>query len=162
MSKEIERKFLINEMPNLNKICTGDYEMPYTYAHIEQYYLNYAPEIRIRKHNNMHSITYKSDGDLIREELESNISRETFENLKQKAKTCIKKTRYYVPADKYFLEIDDYDDLDLITVEIEFIDEESAQNFKPFDWFGKEVTYDKQYKNKNLARYGLNGCGNYE
>lgn len=155
MGKEIERKFLLKEMPNLNKICTGDLDMPYTYANIEQYYLSYDPEIRIRKHNNMHFIAYKSDGDLIREELESTISKITFENLKQKAKACIKKTRYYVPNGKHFLEIDEYDNLDLITVEVEFIDEECANSFNPPEWFGKEVTDDERYKNKNLARYGL-------
>lgn len=103
----------------------------------------------------MHFITYKSGGELIREELESTINKNTFENLKPKAKSCIKKTRYYVPVGKYFLEIDEYNDLDLITVEVEFIDEKCANSFNPPEWFGKEVTNDERYKNKNLARYGL-------
>jgi len=43
-----------------------------------------------------------------------------------------------------------------MVTEIEFDNIEDAENFKPLDWFGEEVTYNEKYKNKNLARYGLN------
>ena len=39
----------------------------------------------------------------------------------------------------------------LVLVEVEFFTTEQADNFKPTDWFGREVTVDKRYKNKSLA-----------
>lgn len=45
------------------------------------------------------------------------------------------------------------DDLDgLVTVETEFSSEEQAEAFVKPSWFGDDITEDKRYKNKNLAR----------
>ena len=37
-------------------------------------------------------------------------------------------------------------------VEVEFIDIDSANNFEIPCWFGNEVTRDKEFRNKNLAK----------
>ena len=39
----------------------------------------------------------------------------------------------------------------LVLVEVEFSSIEQANNFQPADWFGREVTTEKCYKNKALA-----------
>ena len=43
----------------------------------------------------------------------------------------------------------------LITVETEFKSEKEANEFIVPNWYGKEITYDKRYKNKNLARCSI-------
>ena len=147
--KEIERKFLVEEMPDLWQLPTA--------IDIEQFYLTYSPEIRIRKQSNQEYATFtvKSEGDMVRKEDETTINLIAFENLKKIAKGSIEKTRYYINEGRYTFEIDEYKDLDLMTVEVEFNSIEEAKEFNPPEWFGKEVTEDKRYKNKNLARYGL-------
>ena len=42
----------------------------------------------------------------------------------------------------------------LVTVEVEFSSLEEAESFSPPAWFGEDITEDKRYKNKNLARNG--------
>ena len=67
----------------------------------------------------------------------------------------VEKTRYEIPlAGGIVAELDVYHGkLDgLITVETEFESEKQANAFSPPSWFGKDVTTDKRYKNKNLAR----------
>ena len=56
---------------------------------------------------------------------------------------------------KKIAEVDLYINLNnLKIVEVEFESEKEANNFKPPKWFGKEVTYNLEYKNKNLALRG--------
>lgn len=154
MSKEIERKFLIKKLPNLNDKQYKEY--------IEQYYLSKNPEIRIRKkireidikNKVTYYMTIKSEGNLVRDELEFQIYPSVFNQLKAQANdNRIIKTRYYLPCGKYTVNLDVYHSIVLLTVEVEFRDIEEANSFNPPDWFGEEVTNDKRYKNKNLAKY---------
>lgn len=67
----------------------------------------------------------------------------------------IEKNRYDIPLyDGLIAELDIYHgDLEgLIIVETEFKTEEQADSFIVPDWFGEEITENKRYKNKNLAR----------
>lgn len=146
---EIERKFLVKQIPN----------NLYRYIHnkIEQYYICFNPEIRIRKINDFYFLTIKSDGDILREEVEIPIDREIYEKLK-----CISnfggiiKNRYLIPYEKYTCELDIYDNIkELVVVEVEFNSLKEASNFIIPEWFGDEVTNKDEFKNKNLARYGL-------
>ena len=68
----------------------------------------------------------------------------------------IEKRRYYMPYGKYTVEIDVYQrSLEgLVVCEVEFPNEDEALSFVPPEFFGKEVTSDKRYKNKNLASTG--------
>ena len=54
---EIERKFLIKDLPDLSK---------YDYVDIEQGYLSTEPVVRIRKKNDKYMLTYKGSGKLAR------------------------------------------------------------------------------------------------
>ena len=40
----------------------------------------------------------------------------------------------------------------LKTVEVEFCSEEDAKNFEIPNWFGEEITYNKEYKNAYLSK----------
>ena len=53
----------------------------------------------------------------------------------------------------YPLELDVYEGslAGLVVAEVEFETTEESQRFSPPDWFGKEVTEDKYYKNSHLA-----------
>jgi adenylate cyclase len=42
----------------------------------------------------------------------------------------------------------------MLSVEVEFKTEEESDQFVIPNWFGKEVTDDEKYKNKNLAMSG--------
>jgi adenylate cyclase len=62
---EIERKFLVEKIPDLTNAQA---------IHIEQGYLSFSPEVRIRKRDEIFYLTVKSDGDIAREEYEIEIS----------------------------------------------------------------------------------------
>ncbi len=143
---EIERKFLVQNLPNLNN---------YPHKDIVQGYISFNPEIRIRKANDKCYLTVKSEGTISREENEIEINLTIFSSLLKIVKgRIIYKTRYFIPlADSLNAELDVYhEDLDgLFTVEVEFLNMQDAQNFLPPNWFFEEITEDKKYKNKNLA-----------
>ncbi len=133
-------------------------------AELEQSYLDFGegdePERRIRKLAKNGSAEYfyteKGKGDLFREEEEYEISEYSYERLKELTiSATLIKTRYYLPLDdRLEAEIDVYGgSLSGLTVaEVEFKSLEEAQNFAAPAWFGEEITYDKSYKNKNLAK----------
>lgn len=93
----------------------------------------------------------KSRGLLEREEYKANISKETFDEMYLNCKRCISKTRYVYIQGSYAYEIDVYDDLEELTLEVEFASREESDNFIVPDWFGTDITYDENYKNVNLA-----------
>lgn len=143
---EIERKFLVKYLPDLTnskKII------------IEQAYLNLNPEIRIRKENDKYFYTTKSSGDLVRRESNKEIDSLTYYKLKENIiGNIINKTRYLINYNNYLLEIDIYEGFleGLIVVEVEFETEEEAHLFEIPMFFGREITYESEYKNKNLSR----------
>jgi len=144
---EIERKFLVASLPDLTSLG---------FKKLEQAYLSFEPEIRIRCVDNEYYLTEKSDGDLVRTEIERSIDNESYQILSNLIQSrIINKTRYYIKINSELTaELDIYyEELEgLATIEVEFKSEEEANNFVVPDWFGKEITYDERYKNKNLAR----------
>lgn len=154
MAKEIERKFLAKDMPSI----TEDNE---SYL-IEQYYISTNPEIRLRMVQNLNSnqvnyyMTQKSDGTEVREEIETEVDKSFYINNQEKMiGHVIRKTRTRIPLEnKLIAELDVYHGIDLRVVEVEFKDESEANAFILPQWFGKEVTNDKRYKNKNLVIKG--------
>ena len=146
---EIERKFLIKELP--------DYLWKYESVSIEQFYIALNPEVRIRKINERHLLTFKTDGNLERKEMEIPITKLQFDNLKNMALfEGVYKTRYFIPEDKYICELDIYNNIkNLITVEVEFNSKQEADNFNVPKWFGHEITNIQEFKNKNLAQNGF-------
>jgi CYTH domain-containing protein len=158
MPNEIEKKFKVKKLPTeLLKTITP--------LNLTQTYLE-APkgeERRVRAINNEKFVmTVKrstSQDGLIREEIEKEISKEDYELfLHQQVGTQIKKKRFKIPADNDLTyEVDIYeDDLDgLMVVEVEFPTEEMANSFEKPDWFGRDVTANKAYKNASLASKGM-------
>jgi len=154
---EIEKKWLIDK----DKI-------PYNLSNaevieIEQTYISFSPEIRVRRINKGEEYTFAvktnmtSDG-MIRDEMENSITEEEYNNMiKKREGSTIYKTRYQFLDGDYVLAIDIFSgDLEgLAYLEIEFENEEQANNFKEPNWVIKDVTGDVNYKNGHLARYGI-------
>ena len=141
---EIERKFLIKELPDLSK---------YEYVDIEQGYLSTNPVVRIRKKNDKYVLTYKGSGLMSREELEAALTKESYEHLLEKIDGhAITKRRYLIPLEPYTIELDVfYGHMEgLIMAEVEFPSVEEANNFNPPNWFGVDVTEDRRYHNSNM------------
>ncbi|MAG39730.1 hypothetical protein CMI41_02075 [Candidatus Pacearchaeota archaeon] len=107
-------------------------------------------EIRLRSKNKEYALTIKGEGTISREEEEIEITEEVFKkNWPLTSGKRLKKKRAAIRYRDLIAEIDFYQDRNLITAEIECESEEVAKNLIPF---GKDVTEDKKYKNKNLAR----------
>ncbi|MDR1100755.1 MAG: AAA family ATPase [Clostridiales bacterium] len=168
MAAEIERKFLISEknIPSYLLSIAEKFE-------IEQIYLKFPSprnlsEIRLRKSNDTYFITEKiSNGNqlLFRQEIEKPIPRAEYERLAAgRQGEIIKKTRYKIPGNKTGsagrdIELDLYEGnlSGLIVAELEFPTVREAKKFAAPDWFGKDITEDKSYKNASLAQKGLPG-----
>lgn len=155
MNNEIERKFLVNEIPeDLYK---------YPSSHLSQGYLDAADdgtEVRIRRSEDRFFKTVKSGHGLERKEIETVIGSEVYDGLwPETAGMRIEKRRYEVPYEGHIIELDIYlgDLAGLIVAEVEFDSVEASERFIPPSWFGKEVTNDPGYKNRNLAVYGRPG-----
>ena len=156
-SKEIEKKWLINEK-----------DIPYDLSkadkfEVEQTYICFEPEIRIRKLNDgeFYTLTIKAnmsvDG-LVRDEVEYYISEDEYEEiLKKKEGNTIHKTRYQLYDGDFLREIDIFkgDLAGLAYMETEFDTEDIAKGEAEPSWVIKNVTSDKRYKNGSLARYGI-------
>lgn len=156
-SVEIEKKWLINKD-----------QIPYNLSNsevikIEQTYICFSPEIRVRKINDGKEYTFAvktnmtSDG-MIRDEMENSIIQEEYNNLMKKQEgNTIYKTRYQFLDGDYLLAVDIFSgELDgLAYLEIEFENQEEANNFQTPNWVIKDVTGDINYKNGHLARYGI-------
>lgn len=152
MEKEIERKFVINE--NI-----PEYLHPFEKKYVFQNYLSVDEneEIRIRMQDEegmkTYDMSYKNGTGLIREELKFKIGETIYSDLSEKiVEKPIKKYRQFYHLGVNQLMIDTYLETGtpLMVAEIEFTSEEEAKKFNPPPWFGEEVTYDDQFKNRNL------------
>lgn len=153
---EIERKFLVNEIPqNLDS---------YKKFEIEQGYISTKPTIRIRKINKKYVLTVKSkfavcksDGDpIINNELECEITEKEYEALKERIDgDLIQKFRYIIPLEQELeAELDVFQGrlLGLVFAEVEFTSVEEANNFSKPTWFGRDVSDDRRYRNSEIAK----------
>lgn len=141
---EIERKFLIKKLPELSN---------YKFVDIEQGYLSTSPVVRIRKKGDKYILTYKGEGLMAREEIEAALTEDAYEHLKEKIDgNLISKRRYFIPFEKYTIELDIFSGhMDgLIMAEVEFESIEEANSFVPPEWFGADVTDDLHYHNCNM------------
>lgn len=147
---EIERKFLIGNIPDLSE---------YKYHEIEQAYLNTNPVVRIRKEDDTYYLTYKGKGFMAREEYNLPLNKESYEHLLKKADgNIISKRRYLIPYDKYTIELDIFTGVfqGLVIAEVEFDSVDEANSFIGPDWFVEDVTSDKKYHNSYLSKLDLN------
>ena len=147
MGKEIERKFLIKELPaNLEE---------YSFHEMEQGYLCTAPVVRVRREDDEYYLTYKGRGFIEREEYNLPLTKEAYFHLVEKADgMIIKKRRYLIPFEKYTIELDIFDEplKPLIFAEVEFPSLEEAGAFTPPVWFGEDVTGRREYTNSYLSQ----------
>ena len=144
---EIERKFLLNTIPN------DLYDYP---CHeIEQGYLCTSPVVRIRKEDNTYYLTYKGKGKMAREEYNLPLTAESYAHLREKIDgRLITKTRYLVPIhDSLTAEVDVFSSPQqgLHLAEVEFESIEDANAFIPPEWFGEDVTEDGRYHNSFMS-----------
>lgn len=149
MAQEIERKFLLKRFP---------YEL-YPYkprVNVKQGYLSVDPNYEVRITSRLY-LTSKVGAGLSRTEINTKITQENFDILWPLTDgKRVEKIRHFYPLNNGTLlaEIDEYVGANqgLITVEVEFPNEEEANLFSPPDWFGEEVTFEKKYKNAQLAK----------
>lgn len=152
MALEVERKFLVEELPELN-------EEQHHCVRIEQGYLAIEPdgtEVRLRNNDNYDfELTVKTTGDLVREEITASLHALDFRNLWRATEgRRVIKDRWRIPLDE-----ENKAELDLFhgtlqglaIVEVEFETVSESEDFTPPNWFGQEVTRHGFFKNKNLA-----------
>ena len=85
---EIERKFLVRELPDLSGV---------RFSEIKQGYFSIKPERRVRKMDNIYLLTEKGEGDMVREEIEREIDEKTaLEYFAQSKTYIIEKKRYFL------------------------------------------------------------------
>ena len=149
-SREIERKFLVKQLPsNLNE-CENRW--------IEQGYLaatRDGTQVRLRKAGTRHTLAVKRGRGHNRQEWEIDLIPEQFNELWSGTEgRRLKKTRYEIPYGDHVIEVDVYDGRNhgLVVAEVEFDDDEQCTRFIPPKWFGKEVSGKSRYSNVKLAR----------
>jgi CYTH domain-containing protein len=148
-NREIERKFLVKELPD-------DLTKSRCFL-IEQGYLateSAGRQVRLRKTGSGTSLTFKVGRSSHREEREIKLSPKQFAVLwPGTTGRRLRKLRYEVPWKGLLIEIDIYRGrhAGLVVAEVEFPDRASCRKFKPPSWFGREVTGEKRYSNVRLA-----------
>lgn len=144
---EIERKWLVRELPNLSNVRSES---------ICQAYICTAPVVRIRKQGERYILTVKGGGLMAREELNLPLDEATFYRLLTKSEGgIIKKTRYFLPLDDgLMVELDHFESPmeGLYLAEIEFPTVEAAKAFPGLPWFGEDVTEDTRYHNSVMSK----------
>lgn len=157
-NREIERKFLVPELP------TDIDEHPST--RVAQGYLavDGKDELRIRERSNGDfTLTLKQGSGMSRAEQEVQLTEGLFRQLWPGTEgRRVFKDRHEVPlaGRQNKIELDVYREqlAGLSVAEIEFDSEEEAATFEPPPWFGREVTDNSGYKNRALAeRANLDG-----
>ncbi len=149
MSSEIERKFLLGELPDWLAERAGE--------RISQGYLTNGegPEIRLRRAGEHTLLTVKKGAGEIREELEVELDPYLFRTLwPLTAGRRVTKTRLRQSLGQgQTAEIDVYAEglAGLVVGEVEFSSSEESRKFRPPAWMGKEITGDGRYANRELA-----------
>lgn len=142
---EIERKWILQRVPTEFRLVRN--------SQIEQFYLSTNSEVRLRHNpasNEPFRITVKGEGTLTREEIETKVSENFYNQLKDFVdKPPIKKDYFIFNCGGYPLAVSVVDDGAFIYAEVEFESEEQARNFQlPID-DAIEVTENPEYKMKN-------------
>jgi adenylate cyclase len=148
-NREIERKFLIRQLPNKLK-RSRRYVIQQGYLATE----SAGRQVRLRKKGRTASLTFKLGRGAHREEREIRLSQKQFAALwPGTAGRRLSKVRYEIPWKNLMIEIDIYRGrhAGLVVAEVEFPDRVTCRRFRPPPWFGREVTGDKRYSNVRLA-----------
>jgi len=154
MALEIERKFLVKEAPLW-------YEQ-FPHKEIIQWYLtdpSTGKSIRVRKIDNEYKMTRKKWSGLVRDEIESSLTKDEFDQLWRDVEHhFLEKTRYYIPYEDVTIELDIYKNLNgLMTAEVEFKTKRDAKKFVKPQWFGEDLTMVREANNAYIAKHGVDG-----
>lgn len=135
MEQEIERKFLVKEIPSLTGIKP---------VHYERYFLQRGSTVeeRIQKKDNTFEYEKKVTISPIESHKEKKvISEEEYSNLKQTSSDAIIRNSFVLNTNpEVSLKIYEARFKGLVRAEVEFKSVEEAKSFTPFDWMGKEIT----------------------
>ena len=162
MSKEIERKFLVNsleDVPGLDQAKATEVEQGY--LAIDEH-----GEVRIRRKTSegksKYTQAFKSSDSLAiaegRDEVDLPITEEFFNEFWPFTEgRRILKTRFDLFVDGYKIEFDKFKGQlsGLLIAEVEFETVEARQSFMPPEWFGIEVSANPEYKNAWMALNGI-------
>lgn len=152
MGQEIERRFIVESMPD--SVIAGQPS-----SRIRQGYVDAKPgkELRARDKNGRFFLTQKRGSGLVREEHEIEVEQVVFDMIWPLTEgRRVEKTRYHVEQDEWTMEIDIYhgDLSGRMSLEVEFADEHQAAAYQAPSWAGREVTEDSRYNNAHLALHG--------
>ncbi|WP_419871567.1 CYTH domain-containing protein [Candidatus Pristimantibacillus sp. PTI5] len=159
MSLEIERKFLLPEFPSAlvqeaKLKVLSEQRIEQTYLAIDE-----NQELRVRRIVDLasgevtYTHTFKLGNGLLREEIEYSISESIYgQVIKAFGFVPLTKNRITAEWNGRVIEIDTYDQIALSVLEVEFDSEEAANTFQAPDWFGKDISSERQYSNKKVWR----------
>lgn len=154
---EIERRFLVADLPPLRAVETNRISQSYLVAEA-------GSSVRIRSYNeSAHFLGIKSLADrastLVRIEAEIELTERQFRELSQSVRwgPIVKvRHRVYLQDVRVAVDVDVFEGelLGLIVAEVEFGSVQESSEFVVPDWFGVEVTEDRRYLNSSLAISG--------
>ncbi|WP_028609842.1 CYTH domain-containing protein [Paenibacillus harenae] len=159
MSMEIERKFLLDAEPGT--VIEEQKLKVLSEQRIEQTYLamDDLQELRVRRIVDQatgdvtFTHTFKLGSGLSREEIEYAISESIYEQLINAfGYVALTKNRITAEWNGNIIEIDIYDQIELTVLEVEFESEEAANAFAAPEWFGRDISSERQYSNKKVWR----------
>jgi adenylate cyclase len=118
------------------------------------------PTIRIRKITRenseefYHTVKYQLSQTNEREEIEQKISKERYERIFDviNKKPVIKERTIIDIGNNLLAEVDKFEDIDDIIVEVEFSNIELMNNFIKPDWFGEEIKTNNSFNYKVFAK----------
>ncbi len=149
---EIERKFLVYRLPD-DLACYENLELQQGYLSSSEN----GSEVRLRSENARRLLTVKTSGGVARSVYETELTAVQFDALwPATSERRIRKTRYNIAWKVHVIELDLFHDQleGLAVAEVEFDSVDDSQAFIPPDWFGREVTDQEEFKNRNLAIFG--------
>ena len=142
---EIERKWILQKVPTEFRLVRN--------TQMEQFYVSTNPEVRLRHNpasNEPFRITVKGEGTLSREEIETKVSENFYNKLKDfVGKPPITKDYSIFNCGGYPLAVSVVDNGVFIYAEVEFESEEQARNYQLPIGDAVEVTDNPEYKMKN-------------
>ena len=159
MALEVERKFLLTAFPQ--QLVTEGKLNIISNQRIEQTYLalDDDQELRVRRIVDEQSgateftHTFKRGVGISREEVEYSISASIYDQVMHAfGAVPLTKNRITARFEDIIVEIDCYDQIELIVVEVEFESIEEAERFVAPEWFGKDISVAKEYSNKKVWR----------